>query len=174
MAIYTKTGDQGITSLSTGARVCKSDLRIDTYGTCDELNSWIGMLRASLCADDCLSEVDKQLCLIQNKLFSLGAELSLAPGVWIAAEDVLLLERWIDLYQSSLTVQRSFILPMGSEMVCRSHICRTVCRRLERKMVLLGCENASLIFVNRLSDYLFVLSRFLVHAKGGQEECWVK
>ena len=125
MAIYTKTGDKGETSLASGVRVAKTDPRIEAYGTVDELNSWIGMLRASLPEN----HIQDQLSIVQNKLFNLGAALSEAPGEWILADDIRTLETWIDEMQAIVPKQKAFILPMGSEPVCRCHICRTVCRR---------------------------------------------
>lgn len=174
MKIYTKTGDKGMTSLANGERVSKSELRIDTYGTCDELNSWIGYLRASMVSSSLYEEQNVQLQWMQNKLFNLGALLSKASGEWILAEDVERIEQLIDIMQQEIPAQRSFLLPMGSEMVCRSHLCRTVCRRLERKMILLGVEGNALMFVNRMSDYLFVLCRYMTLKKSEKEEIWVK
>lgn len=174
MKIYTKTGDKGMTSLANGERVSKSELRIDTYGTCDELNSWIGYLRASMVSSSLYEEQNVQLQWMQNKLFNLGALLSKASGEWILAEDVERIEQLIDVMQHEISAQRSFLLPMGSEMVCRSHLCRTVCRRLERKMILLGVEGNALMFVNRMSDYLFVLCRFMTFKNSEKEEIWVK
>ena len=174
MKIYTKTGDKGMTSLANGERVSKSELRIDTYGTCDELNSWIGYLRASMVSSSLYEEQNVQLQWMQNKLFNLGALLSKASGEWILAEDVERIEQLIDVMQQEISVQRSFLLPMGREMVCRSHLCRTVCRRLERKMILLGVEGNALMFVNRMSDYLFVLCRYMTFKNSEKEEIWVK
>ena len=174
MKIYTKTGDKGMTSLANGERVSKSELRIDTYGTCDELNSWIGYLRASMVSSSLYEEQNVQLQWMQNKLFNLGALLSKASGEWILAEDVERIEQLIDVMQQEISAQRSFLLPMGSEMVCRSHLCRTVCRRLERKMILLGVEGNALMFVNRMSDYLFVLCRYMSFKNSEKEEIWVK
>lgn len=174
MKIYTKTGDKGMTSLANGERVSKSELRIDTYGTCDELNSWIGYLRASMVSSSLYEEQNVQLQWMQNKLFNLGALLSKASGEWILAEDVERIEQLIDVMQQEISAQRSFLLPMGSEMVCRSHLCRTVCRRLERKMILLGVEGNALMFVNRMSDYLFVLCRYMTLKNSEKEEIWVK
>lgn len=174
MKIYTKTGDKGMTSLANGERVSKSELRIDTYGTCDELNSWIGYLRASIVSSSLYEEQNVQLQWMQNKLFNLGALLSKASGEWILAEDVERIEQLIDIMQHEISAQRSFLLPMGSEMVCRSHLCRTVCRRLERKMILLGVEGNALMFVNRMSDYLFVLCRYMSFKNSEKEEIWVK
>lgn len=174
MKIYTKTGDKGMTSLANGERVSKSELRIDTYGTCDELNSWIGYLRASMVSSSLYEEQNVQLQWMQNKLFNLGALLSKASGEWILAEDVERIEQLIDVMQQEISAQCSFLLPMGSEMVCRSHLCRTVCRRLERKMILLGVEGNALMFVNRMSDYLFVLCRYMTFKNSEKEEIWVK
>ena len=174
MKIYTKTGDKGMTSLANGERVSKSELRIDTYGTCDELNSWIGYLRASMVSSSLYEEQNVQLQWMQNKLFNLGALLSKASGEWILAEDVERIEQLIDIMQQEISAQHSFLLPMGSEMVCRSHLCRTVCRRLERKMILLGVEGNALMFVNRMSDYLFVLCRYMTFKNSEKEEIWVK
>ena len=174
MKIYTKKGDKGMTSLANGERVSKSELRIDTYGTCDELNSWIGYLRASMVSSSLYEEQNVQLQWMQNKLFNLGALLSKASGEWILVEDVERIEQLIDVMQQEISAQRSFLLPMGSEMVCRSHLCRTVCRRLERKMILLGVEGNALMFVNRMSDYLFVLCRYRSFKNKEKEEIWVK
>lgn len=175
MAIYTKTGDKGETSLANGQRVPKTDVRIEAYGTVDELNSWIGLLRVIIlhAADDVrLSDV--QLEWIQNKLFNLGAELSEAPGEWIIVDDVKRLEEWIDAMQEVTPKQHAFVLPMGSEMVAKCHVCRTICRRAERRMIESEAKAVSLQFVNRLSDYLFVLSRYICF-KNGEVECvWKK
>lgn len=173
MAIYTKTGDDGTTSLANGKRVPKSDARIEAYGTSDELNSWVGMLRAGMNSSD-WEEVNQQLCFIQNKLFNLGAALSMAPGSWIDSSDITTLEQWIDQMQTIIPAQKAFILPSGVELSARCHVCRTICRRMERKMTEIECENDALIFVNRLSDYFFVLSRFIVFKLGGKEEKWSK
>ena len=162
--IYTKTGDLGETSLASGKRVSKTDARIEAYGTVDELNSWIGLLRAGMKNLDVrcqnsefrVQSSDEQLQWIQNKLFNLGAALSDAPGQWIQESDVQQLEQWI---------------------VCRCHVCRTVCRRAERRIdVLQNTENDARKeeqkFVNRLSDYLFVLSRYIGHLLEEPEEAW--
>lgn len=177
--IYTKTGDKGETSLANGQRVSKADARLEAYGTADELNSWIGLLRAGLKKPTSIpspkgKEIDGQLRWVQNKLFNLGAALSEAPGDWLREEDVQQLEKWIDDMQSIVPQQHAFILPAGGETVSRCHVCRTLCRRTERKMVELGVENTPLCFVNRLSDYLFVLSRYVAFLKGESEEKWQK
>lgn len=173
MSIYTKTGDTGMTSLADNQRVSKANPRLETYGTADELNAWVGMLRAALAtlpshADATPSvaaasaDLDTQLLWVQNKLFNLGASLSAAPGEWILATDVAQLEQWIDLMQTLLTPVRAFILPAGSECVARCHVCRTITRRLERLMVAIDYPKMDeRKFINRLSDYFFVLARRL-------------
>ena len=183
--IYTKTGDLGETSLASGKRVSKTDARIEAYGTVDELNSWIGLLRAGMKhsefrvqnSDVRVQSSDEQLQWIQNKLFNLGAALSDAPGQWIRESDVQQLEQWIDAMQAEVPKQRAFILPAGSETVCRCHVCRTVCRRAERRIgTLQNADNDARKeeqkFVNRLSDYLFVLSRYIGHLLEEPEEAW--
>ena len=164
--IYTKTGDKGKTSLANGQRVSKTDARIEAYGTVDELNSWVGALRVLVS--------EPQLEWVQNKLFNLGAELSEAPGEWIKAADVQQVEQWIDAMQSVVPKQHAFLLPAGSEAVTRCHVCRTVCRRAERRMIEAQASETALQFVNRLSDYLFVLSRYVAFGQGEPEEEWKK
>ncbi|MCR4663993.1 MAG: cob(I)yrinic acid a,c-diamide adenosyltransferase [Paludibacteraceae bacterium] len=161
MKIYTKTGDAGQTSLANGQRVAKTDARLESYGTADELNSWVGLLRAR--TD---KSYDEQLGWIQNKLFNLGALLADAQGDdWITADDVSRIEGWIDAIQAELEPLRAFILPGGSETVATCHLCRTVTRRLERLMVGLYANQTEetkpicLQWVNRLSDFWFVLAR---------------
>ena len=173
MAIYTKTGDKGETSLANGQRISKADARIEAYGTVDELNSWLGLLRAGLKQSSTNNRsVDEQLAWMQNKLFNLGATLSLAPGNWVNAADVQLIETWIDAMQVVVPKQRSFILPAGSECVTRCHVCRTVCRRAERRMIALGCPEDALRIMNRISDYLFVLARYIGYQNNETEEAW--
>ena len=181
MPIYTKTGDQGTTSLASGRRVSKTDARIEAYGTVDELNSFIGLLRAGTADKPGQGESDRQLAWIQNKLFNLGAALSEAPGEWITAGDVQQVEQWIDAMQAVIPQQRAFLLPSGSEPVCRCHICRTVCRRAERRMLEIVSMNphknalsSELKFINRLSDYLFVLARYIGFSLGETEQIWQK
>lgn len=183
--IYTKTGDKGTTSLANGERVAKTDLRVEAYGTVDELNSWIGMLRAHLpvyttlfidpdTMRDEFIAISTQLEYLQNKLFNLGAQLSQAPGEWITEDDVQQLEHWIDAMQTQLPRQKGFLLPMGGEAVTRCHVCRTVCRRAERRMIDAQADETALRFINRLSDYLFVLSRMIAYMLKEQEFEWKK
>ena len=171
--IYTKTGDKGETSLANGQRVSKADARLEAYGTADELNSWVGLLRAQM-TDEKWQKKDEELSWIQNRLFNLGAALSEAPGEWLKEENVTQLEAWIDAMQAELPKQHSFVLPVGGEAVGRCHVCRTVCRRLERRMIALGAEGVALRFINRLSDYLFVLARYCGMKLGEKEEAWEK
>lgn len=149
MKIYTKTGDKGQTSLASGKRVNKTDLRIEAYGTADELNSFVGLLRAK--------SADDQLEWVQNKLFNLGAYLADAQGEWINAEDVAQLENWMDEMQATIEPQRSFVLPGGNEVIALCHVCRTITRRLERVMWKIeDLDELCVQWVNRLSDYWFL------------------
>ena len=169
MKIYTKTGDKGQTSLATGQRVSKTDKRIEAYGTADELNSFVGLLRVQV-------PNNEELGWIQNRLFDLGACLA---GATLRIEDeaITKVEQWIDRMQEQVPPLRAFVLPTGDEAACRAHVCRTIARRLERAM--LACENKDkwqneLVFVNRLSDYFFVLARYLSFCANVSEEEWKK
>lgn len=173
MAIYTKTGDKGETSLANGERISKADARIEAYGTVDELNSWIGLLRAGLKTSAIrFQPTDEQLSWLQNRLFNLGAALSLAPGEWVSSADVQQIEVWIDEMQAIVPKLHAFILPAGSECVARCQICRTICRRAERRMIALGCPDEAMQLMNRISDYLFVLARYLGYENDEKEETW--
>ena len=170
MKIYTKTGDKGKTSLATGKRIRKSDLRLEAYGTADELNSFLGFLRASLnkCDGEWVRGVDVELGWIQNRLFDVGAILAGADMLF-AEENVSRLEKWIDAMDLKLPVLKEFVLPGGNEQVSLCHVCRCVARRLERGVIKWLEDSAEDIdavvvrYVNRLSDYLFVLSRFVAN-----------
>lgn len=171
MSIYTRTGDKGQTSLATGERVAKTDPRLEAYGTADELNSWIGLLRAAV--DD--DWADANLEWIQQRLFNIGAALSGAPGEWISEDDIRTLEQGIDQMLEEAPLVRAFVLPAGSEMVARSHVCRTVTRRLERLVLHLDqYDDRVLRFINRLSDYMFAFARFLEHKNGENPQKWDK
>ena len=168
MKIYTKTGDKGDTSLAVGGRVRKSDKRLEAYGTADELNSYVGWLRAKIVGESPIWHivVDEQLGWVQNRLFDIGAILAGAE-MEVTEEAVCQLEKWIDDMQKELPVLREFILPGGNEVVSLCHVCRTVARRLERNIVdWCDSEGKSLpekvvCYVNRLSDYCFVLARWI-------------
>jgi len=171
--IYTRTGDKGTTGLGDGSRVDKDDLRVETYGTVDELNSLVGLVLAG--------EIDQAIrdCLTrtQHELFDLGGELCM-PGYTLVPEScVEQLETDLDRFNEDLPPLKDFILPGGSEAAARCHLARTVCRRAERLMVSLSkveeINEVSLRYLNRLSDLLFVLARVLARANGGKEVIWV-
>jgi len=185
MKIYTKTGDMGQTSLFGGTRVKKSNIRIDAYGTVDELNSYLGLLRDQIKDDPLL----KDLILIQNKLFTLGAMLATPQDKEklkngkdrlkidkIEEEEINFLERKMDEMNTSLPPMTHFILPGGHTTVSFCHIARCVCRRAERITVELADQEAInpqiLIYLNRLSDYLFVLARKLTLDNKVKEIPW--
>ncbi|MCA6128267.1 cob(I)yrinic acid a,c-diamide adenosyltransferase [Thalassolituus oleivorans] len=175
--ITTKTGDKGETGLGDGSRISKSSQRIHCIGDVDELNSWVGMLRASLSNDDGLQPILDQ---IQHDLFDLGGELAV-PG-YNALHSVLIddLEDYLEELNDDLPPLKDFILPGGSESASRCHMARTVCRRAERNMVVLleakhsdnDINLLGLQYLNRLSDLLFVLARVLARREGGQEVLW--
>ena len=183
--IYTRTGDDGTTALGTGERRKKHDLRIAAYGTIDELNACLGLARLHT-RDE--AAVDAMLARIQNDLFDLGADLCTPEdgkgkgpgGARLAVTDaqVTRLEQEIDALNAELSPLRSFVLPGGTPAAAYLHLARTVCRRGERLMVELArrpgepVSTDALKYVNRLSDFLFVASRFLNH-KGASDVLWV-
>jgi len=166
MRVYTRTGDDGTTGLIGGTRVKKYDLRLEAYGTVDELNSWIGLIRSQ----DIDSELIRDLIEIQNKLFVIGALLAtdiekadLTGKLPCCEEDILFLETRMDQMLDMLPPLTTFLLPGGSTPVSYCHIARTVCRRAERRTYQLSADIPVpvdvLKYLNRLSDYLYVLSR---------------
>jgi len=176
--IYTKTGDSGKTSLVGGTRVPKLHLRLEAYGTIDELNSFIGLL--ACCIEE--NEVRDILSFIQNKLFTVGSYLAtetehVQPGAKsiIHDDDIDLLEKEMDRLDNELPPLHAFVLPGGNEGAARAHICRTVCRRAERCIYWVKEEypvdDYILRFVNRLSDYFFLLARKEAN-KTGKEIFW--
>lgn len=178
MKIYTKTGDSGTTSLLGGARVSKAHLRIDAYGTVDELNSFIGLLR-----DQPVNENRKEILKeIQDRLFTLGAELASEPGKDNIVKpdmldaDIELLEREMDMMETSLEPLRNFVLPGGHASVSYAHIARTVCRRAERICIALSETSpvAPIViqYLNRLSDYFFMLGRKMAQELNIEEVKW--
>jgi cob(I)alamin adenosyltransferase len=179
MKIYTKTGDKGQTSLIGGTRVSKAHLRVDAYGTVDELNAYMGMLR-----DQPVNEKRKALLLeIQDRLFTIGSSLASDPekasGTKIPGltdADIELLEKEMDLMDAVLPELRAFVLPGGHVAVSFCHIARTVCRRAERMVTALSekdfVEEKVMPYLNRLSDYLFVLSRVMSQEVGVEEIPW--
>ena len=175
MKIYTRTGDTGTTSLVGGSRVSKDDVRLEAYGTADELNSFIGLLLSKLQTEE--KQTEELLIYLQNRLFNLGTLLATEPepekqkmveSLYLTAKDVERMEHAIDSLSESLPVIHGFILPSGNERVSLCHICRTVTRRLERRMTSLmsaegrqpsEAELTALKFVNRMSDFFFVLAK---------------
>ncbi|RPD50287.1 cob(I)yrinic acid a,c-diamide adenosyltransferase [Hymenobacter sediminis] len=178
MKIYTKTGDQGLTSLIGGTRVPKSSLRIECYGTVDELNSYLGLVR------DQEVNVSRRGLLkeIQDRLFTIGASLASDPEKSkmkipdLHAEDITLLEQEMDRMNEGLPELRVFILPGGHQSVSFAHVARCVCRRAERLVIQLREDSfvADLVvmYLNRLSDFLFVLSRQMAHELQAEEVKW--
>ena len=179
MKVYTKTGDKGETSLFGGARVSKGNLRIHAYGTVDELNSYIGLLRDLSTVEDRAIE----LIRVQDRLFTLGAILATESESakkrlpLIAQADIEYLEKAIDSMESTLEPIKTFILPGGHPTVSYCHIARCVCRRAERLTVELAdvheVEELTIQYLNRLSDYLFVLSRYLTKMLSAIEVPWI-
>jgi cob(I)alamin adenosyltransferase len=176
MKVYTRAGDDGQTSLFSGGRVPKDDLRVEAYGTVDELNSTIGLLRC----EELAAETTERLIGIQEALFAAGAALADAEGRGAAGSatwDVQAIEQWIDLMDSELDELRAFIVPGGSRAAALAHVARTVCRRAERRVLGLDGSKAGippglLPYLNRLSDALFVLARFLNLRAGVPETEW--
>jgi cob(I)alamin adenosyltransferase len=181
MKIYTKTGDEGQTGLFAGPRVEKHHPRIEAYGTVDELNAALGATRAAQPPAD----IDSLLCQVQNELFALGAELATPDAerhgmALLGDPQIAALEQAIDHFEAGLEPLRQFILPAGSPAATALHVARTVCRRAEREVSRLATmpdEKVSshpLIYLNRLSDLLFVLARAANLAAGHAETPWTK
>jgi cob(I)alamin adenosyltransferase len=184
--VYTRTGDRGETALVGGKRVPKDSLRIEAYGTIDELNSTVGLARVfneeNLEAGEAHQFLDEVLCRLQDELFDLGSELatppeSFRPGMYQVSEsEIDRLEKLIDKCQEDLEPLNSFILPGGGRIGAYLHQCRTVCRRAERDILRLSREQEIkryvIKYVNRLSDLFFVLSRWIAKQTGEQEYLW--
>ncbi len=184
MKIYTKTGDKGETSLYGGTRVSKAAARVESYGTLDELNAFIGLAKAEISDEKVLNQLQK----IQFDLFTVGSEaatptdkLILANGknrldLMISEEEISELEHWMDDLDGELEPLQFFILPSGGKAVASIHVCRTVCRRAERTMVYLNeteeVRPELIKYLNRLSDYLFILARYISKISGEKEDYW--
>ena len=178
MKIYTKKGDQGSTGLIGGTRVSKGDVRIEAYGTIDELNSYIGLISTL--------EIDQryqlQLQEIQDRLFTIGSHLAADPEKSkmqlpdLLEADVQKLEHWMDVMDEALPALTAFILPGGHPNCAHAHGARCICRRAERMVVTLdeleGVQELVLAYLNRLSDYLFVLARKINQDAGATEHTW--
>lgn len=178
MKVYTKSGDKGTTSLLGGTRVAKTHLRLEAYGTIDELNAFLGLVRDAAVNKGRSTE----LKAIQDRLFAVGSHLAAEASrnhkhvVDIRESDVEFLEQAIDRMETELPALRNFILPGGHTDVSHTHVARTVCRRAERMAVALHeqepIEAIILTYLNRLSDYLFVLSRKMTQELGAEEQIW--
>ena len=178
MKIYTKTGDKGQTSLVGGTRVLKTELRIEAYGTVDELNSYVGLVRDQVVNND-RKDILKE---IQDRLFTIGSILASEPEQTkkripdLHESDIELLEKEMDKMDESLEPMRFFILPGGHQSVSFGHLARTVCRRAERIVVRLSQEtevnDLVIRYLNRLSDYLFVLCRMMIKDLNIEEISW--
>ncbi len=177
--IYTRTGDDGTTMLGSGSRVPKTDPRVETYGTVDELNAQIGVVLAS----DPAAALVEPLRTTQQVLLHLGAELCcidanrpVGEGPCVRAEHVQQLEAWIDRFNGELPALENFVLPGGTPAAAALHVARTVCRRAERQLVRLRAAMAvrdeAVRYLNRLSDALFVFARYDNHARGVPEPLW--
>ncbi len=170
--IYTRTGDDGSTGLGDGSRIAKDNLRVEAYGTVDELNSAIGVLRATKVPP----ETDNVLTEIQHRLFDLGGELCIPGTTIITDEHVTRLEQTLDLYNAELPPLKDFVLPAGSTAGAACHMARAICRRAERRVCTLAASetinNGSLRYLNRLSDLLFVMARTINKATGQAETLW--
>ena len=184
MKIYTKTGDKGTTALYGGNRVSKASARVESYGNIDELNSFIGLAKSEITDEKVLNQLKK----IQFDLFTLGSEsatptdkLTLANGksrltLMISETEIEELENWMDEYETQLEPLQYFILPGGGKSATALHVCRTVCRRAERSLVFLNeseeVRPELIKYLNRLSDYLFVLARYVSKLNKEKAEYW--
>ena len=178
MKIYTKKGDKGTTGLIGGTRVKKDNVRIESYGTVDELNAYIGLLVDIISDKDLIKELNE----IQDRLFTIGSILAADPDKSsmklppLLNEDIENLENWIDKNNSALPEMRFFILPGGHQHISFCHIARCVCRRAERRVVELNSvefiDEIVITYLNRLSDYLFILCRKIAHDLNIQEKPW--
>jgi len=178
MKIYTKTGDKGKTSLFGGTKVSKADLRIDSYGTVDELNSYMGLVRDQ----EVNRKRKEELVEIQDRLFTIGSILATEPGndkvkiPTLSTEDAVFLEKKIDKMDDELPQMKSFVLPGGHQSVSFCHVARCVCRRAERLVIALNevdtIDDKVYQYLNRLSDYLFVLARKMSSELKAEETPW--
>ncbi len=179
--VYTKTGDDGTTGLVGGTRVKKYDARLEAYGTVDELNASIGVIRSYEIPKDII----QILIQIQNKLFNIGSRLAsdekgdeFTSGLSITEKDINLLETSIDSFEEKLPALTEFVLPGGDLSVAQCHVARTVCRRAERRVLefseIYTVQNETIKYLNRLSDFLFVLARKLTYDKNVDEVNWKK
>jgi cob(I)alamin adenosyltransferase len=180
--VYTRTGDTGETSLAGGQRVPKDSLRIEAYGTVDELNAFVGLARETAAGDPAVTELGGILLRVQHELFNLGSILATLPAdvhprqARVTAEEIVQLEAEMDRANAGLPALRSFVLPGGSRLNAELHVCRTVCRRAERIVTALARAEPvpaeAMKYLNRLSDAFFVWSRWASHQTGAPETLW--
>jgi cob(I)alamin adenosyltransferase len=180
--VYTRQGDAGHTSLAGGQRVTKDSLRIEAYGTVDELNCFVGMARATAAANQALKALSDILLRVQHELFNLGSILATLPEdvhprqARVTEAEIARLEAEMDKMNEALPALRSFVLPGGSRLNAELHVCRTVCRRAERIVAALAREEQippeALKYLNRLGDAFFVWSRWASHQSGDSETLW--
>lgn len=181
MKIYTKTGDSGTTSLVGGERISKGDPRLEAYGTIDELNAFIGLAIAE--TSDATAEIGSLLGKVQSQLFTVGGLTATPEEQWDRYWQpdevnlyVAFLEQHIDAIDENLEPQKSFILPRGSKLISMLHVCRTICRRAERNLNVLNSENLRLKtilqYLNRLSDFFYILARYAHKIQGIDESIW--
>ncbi|OOR84307.1 cob(I)yrinic acid a,c-diamide adenosyltransferase [Moraxella canis] len=180
--ITTRTGDDGTTGMADGSRLSKTDLRFDAMGVVDGLNAHLGLLQAYV--KEASAEIDRQISVIQHKLFNIGGEIALPNHadmgyIAITEADVQALEAWIEAHNETLPFLKEFILPAGSVATAQTHVARAVCRDAERATLRLAKRDGNispntLKYLNRLSDYLFVLARVIARIDGGSEVLWQK
>lgn len=179
-ALYTRTGDAGETSLVGGERTSKTSVRLEAYGTIDEFSSFLGVV---LSDSGCVPEVRAQLLEVQSRLFDVGCYLATEPVpgkpvklFGLGADDIARVEGWIDRLDEETPKVRAFVLPGGTPLSAHTHVARSVCRRAERRIFALAAEapvdEVVTRYVNRLSDYLFILARYFNHLAGVEEIVW--
>ena len=184
--VYTRTGDKGMTSLVGGVRISKTDPRLEAYGTTDELSSHLGLLIAMMANDEHPLEEERQLLVrCQNNLFIIGSYLAIDQSqtplydfARLPDGETQLLEERIDQLMATLPEKQGFVLPGGTVSAAQCHVCRTVCRRAERRILELAqhalVDDYVISYVNRLSDYLFVLAKIINFNAGKSEIIWQK
>ncbi len=179
--VYTKTGDKGMTSLVSGEKVSKTDIRVEAYGCVDELNAYIGLLREGLVTEGRLAGAVEYLGQVQQELFDIGCELASRSTELriegIQESHIQRLESEMDLWSKDLSPLSRFVLPGGHLVNACAHVARTVCRRAERQILHVQAQGETIRsevvrYMNRLSDWLFVLSRWIIFLLGGQEVFW--
>ena len=178
--IYTRTGDRGETGLGDGSRISKTHPRVEAMGSVDELNSMVGLVVEDLIAENRpeLTSVANFMRLLQHRIFDLGGEISIPDFKIVTTDHVAAIEQNLDALNDKLAPLENFILPGGSKLIANCHLARAICRRAERNLVALAADEsineAALEFLNRLSDYLFVVARSCARITGVDEVLWEK